>query len=224
MTRPTIIKIISITTLTGLLVLIGFQIQSSRTSDWRPLTSNQTSTQPDLLLLVNHENAIPINYQIHLSNFHGHRIATVLIDDLEELINTASRANIHLQITSAYRTQAEQKQLFNNTVSGFIQNGNSHAAAIEKTQQLVAQPGHSEHQTGLAIDFTTPGNFDQRLKMWDWLSQNAHHFGFILRYPENRQHITGFHHEPWHHRYVGREHAKIIFENNLTLEEYLSDK
>lgn len=93
-------------------------------------------------------------------------------------------------------------------------------------QEKNSKPGHSEHQTGLAFDI------GGEMKCWMdvafaetieaiWLRDNAHNFGFILRYPEGKTDVTGYGFEPWHFRYVGTEHATEIFKNNLTLEEYL---
>jgi D-alanyl-D-alanine carboxypeptidase len=83
--------------------------------------------------------------------------------------------------------------------------------------QSVAIPGTSEHQTGLGVDIIGSR------KMYDWLEENSWKYGFILRYPDDKIDITGIIYEPWHFRYVGVEAATYIMENNLTLEEYLSD-
>ena len=88
----------------------------------------------------------------------------------------------------------------------------------------LAKPGYSEHQTGLSIDVGTKDSgltihFENTLA-FKTLKENAHLFGFILRYPKDKEELTGYAYEPWHFRYVGPVHAKIIYENNLTLEEY----
>ena len=86
-----------------------------------------------------------------------------------------------------------------------------------------AKPGHSEHQTGLSID-VEGSNLDYDLfaesKEFNWMKNNAHKYGFILRYPKGKEHITGFKYEPWHYRYVGKDVASYIYKNNITLEEY----
>ena len=96
-----------------------------------------------------------------------------------------------------------------------------------KASMYSAKPGHSEHQTGLAFDIGGPNqnywlrnSFDST-KEGIWLKDNAHRFGFILRYPKGKTHITGYDYEPWHFRYVGIEDATEIYKNNLTLEDYL---
>ena len=94
---------------------------------------------------------------------------------------------------------------------------------------MVAYPGQSEHQTGLAMDvscqsvgFTLEEDFGQTTE-GIWLSENAHKFGFIIRYGKDTTNITGYSYEPWHIRYVGKDAAKEIYDLNITLEEYLGD-
>lgn len=108
-------------------------------------------------------------------------------------------------ITSGYRTQEKQQILYENNVAG-----------------TAAKPGTSEHQSGLAFDVTTrydSGDFEMT-KQFRWLYENCWDFGFILRYPEGREDITGFPYEPWHYRYVGIDVARTIQANGWTLEEY----
>lgn len=87
----------------------------------------------------------------------------------------------------------------------------------------MATPGESEHQTGLAIDVTNPSRcFDKTSVEAQWIDNNAYKYGFILRYPENKEDVTGYNYEPWHIRYVGKDVAKKIYINSKTLEEYLA--
>ena len=92
---------------------------------------------------------------------------------------------------------------------------------------MVALPGSSEHQLGLSVDLTSQSVIDGKWRFfgdtpeYKWVIENAHHYGFILRYPQNKSNITGTTNEPWHFRYVGLEVAKIIYENNWTLEDYV---
>lgn len=119
---------------------------------------------------------------------------------------------------SGYRSYDQQEKLYNESLE---------LEGEEYTQKYVAKAGHSEHQTGLAYDI---GGSDQNhwakpsfgeTEEGIWLANNAHRFGFILRYPKGKEDITGYGYEPWHFRYVGVENATYIYENNLTLEEYL---
>lgn len=116
---------------------------------------------------------------------------------------------------SAYRDYDYQKKLYNYYVT---------EKGLEYADNCSARPGHSEHQTGLAVD-VEGSNHDydnfEKTNEFEWMSNNAHNYGFIMRYPKEKEKITGFKYEPWHYRFVGVDVATYIYENNLTLEEYL---
>lgn len=129
----------------------------------------------------------------------------------EKMAKCALKENIVLKNISAYRSYEYQEKLYED----YKKNN------LENLDMSSAKAGYSEHQTGFALDI----NMDN-IKFYDtneykWLCLNAHRFGFILRYPEGKENITGYKFEPWHFRYVGKKHAKEIKEENLTLEEYL---
>ncbi len=135
---------------------------------------------------------------------------------IEKLFAQAKEEGIELLGTSAYRSYSIQKRVFNKNVK---------TRGIDDAKKYAAKPGKSEHQTGLAIDVTnTVRWFDKSTKEAIWLANNAHKFGFVLRFPEGKEHITGYNFEPWHIRYVGKEIAKAIYVQNITLEEYLQNK
>jgi D-alanyl-D-alanine carboxypeptidase len=131
-----------------------------------------------------------------------------------KLSKDASKLNYDIKVVSAYRSYDYQEKLFNYYVET---KGEDYALDCS------AKAGHSEHQTGLSID-VEGSNLDYNLfeesKEFKWMKKNAYKYGFILRYPKGKEHITGFKYEPWHYRYVGIKAAKIIYKNNLTLEEY----
>ena len=113
---------------------------------------------------------------------------------------------------SGFRSFERQETLYNNFVA---QHGR------EEADRFSARPGHSEHQSGLAFDLRhRDGSLVTRTAEADWIATNAHRFGFIVRYPAESEHITGFIHEPWHLRYIG-ERAEEIWRSGLTLEEFL---
>ena len=132
----------------------------------------------------------------------------------EKLSEDASKLGYRIVAVSAYRDYNYQNELFNYYVK---------EKGLNYALECSAKPGHSEHQTGLALDVEGSNkdydNFENS-KEFIWMKDNAHKYGFILRYPKGKEHITGFKYEPWHYRYVGNEIAKYIYENNLTLEEY----
>lgn len=124
------------------------------------------------------------------------------------MFNDAKKKGLNLVVYSAYRSFYKQKTLFDNTTSAFV-----------------ARPGHSEHQTGLALDIATKESgltiFFEQTPEYLYLISNAHLYGFILRYPKNKEHLTLYPYEAWHFRYVGKELATYLYQNDLTLEEYI---
>jgi LAS superfamily LD-carboxypeptidase LdcB len=127
-------------------------------------------------------------------------------------------AGIELLLLSGYRSYELQTRLYNQ----FVESQGQAAA-----DRFSARPGHSEHQTGLALDVSSKGMNGQltidfsETEEGRWLRENAARFGFIIRYPQGRESETGFMYEPWHIRYVGLEAALVIFEKGLILEEFL---
>ncbi len=130
-----------------------------------------------------------------------------------------------VSVTSAYRSYEYQKQLHNS----YIQNematyGLTWAEAKQKVITYSSEPGTSEHQTGLCVDMHNLPSADisfARTEAYRWLKENAHKFGFILRYPEEKVNVTQISFEPWHYRYVGRYHATKMYESGMCLEEYV---
>jgi zinc D-Ala-D-Ala carboxypeptidase len=136
---------------------------------------------------------------------------------LEEMFSEAEKDNIYLFAVSGYRAYDTQAYLFDNQVR---------KVGEEMAMHVVALPGQSEHQTGLAMDITSKSagflleeQFGETPE-GQWVKENAHLYGYIIRYPKGKEEITGYQFEPWHLRYVGKEIAKIIYENEITLEEY----
>lgn len=128
-----------------------------------------------------------------------------------EMFNSAAEKGLKLRIVSAYRTFEYQDRLFNSYKRNY---GSDYA------EKYSAHPGYSEHHTGLAVDLNSLYTTFEKSKEYAWLKDNAHLFGFIERYTRGNEYITGYAYEPWHYRYVGQEAAKIIYENNMTFEEY----
>ena len=173
------------------------------------------------LILVNSENAFPDNVNLNLVSFNGYQVADTIYNDLARMYNAALNDNITLKINNAYRSKDEQNQIFESKMHAYENEGYTKEKAYEQTTLTVQVPGYSEHETGLAIDFSNEGHYDENEKMWEWLKNNAYKYGFILRYPEDKYEITKINYEPWHYRYVGKKAAKDITNKNLTLEEYL---
>ena len=126
----------------------------------------------------------------------------------KSMFEDAKSKGINLVLYSAYRSYEKQESLWNTNPTF--------------DNMYLAVPGYSEHHTGMALDISTleDGLSKNKSKTYEYLKENAHKFGFILRYPEDKESITGYNFEPWHYRYVG-EIAEIIYNENLTLEEYI---
>lgn len=136
---------------------------------------------------------------------------------LEKMFEAAEKDGIQLYASSGYRSYARQEGVFQVEAA---------RSGEKKAAQAVAVPGYSEHQTGLAMDITSESvqyllveEFEQKPE-GKWLRDNAHRFGYILRYPKGKEEVTEYQYEPWHFRYVGVKAAKIIYQHNWTLEEY----
>jgi len=139
---------------------------------------------------------------------------------LEELFAAAkSEMGYTLIASSGYRSYRTQELIFARKIKN--------TGSREKAMRLVAPPGASEHQLGLAMDLKCPSvqNLNAsfaKTKEGQWIRENAHRFGFIIRYKEEWTEITGYAYEPWHIRYVGKEHASVIYQMDIPLEEYIA--
>lgn len=173
------------------------------------------------LVLVNKYNFLKEDYipdnLVEITNcVNGTRLLVKEANDaFNMLCNDAINQNLQIRVISSYRSYDYQKNLYNKYVE---QDG------IDKADTYSARPGHSEHQTGLVIDVdngkTSFENFEST-EEFKWMQENAHKYGFILRYPKGKEEITGYDYESWHYRYVGIEVAQTIHDNNLTLDEYI---
>ena len=130
------------------------------------------------------------------------------------MCSNASKSGYKIIAVSTYRSYFYQKELFNKYIKEM---------GLKKTLSASAKPGHSEHQLGLSVD-VEGSNLDynkfEDSKEFKWMLNNSYKYGFILRYPKEKEYITGFKYEPWHYRYVGIKIAKEIHDKNITLEEY----
>lgn len=173
----------------------------------------------DVTTLVNKYNKLPDNYEIddlvtldEEYSSRGEKIREIAYKDLKVMFDKAREDGINLNVISGYRTSEKQNTLFNNSVK---KNGIEHALMYS------AKMGHSEHQLGLAIDINTTQESFKNTNEYKWLKNNSYKYGFIERYKENKENITGFAYEPWHYRYIGIDNATKVFTENITYEEYV---
>ena len=175
----------------------------------------------DQLILVNKYMSLPkdyipnnleiINEKYSLKNMKLVNYAKIAFEKMAE---DASKENLKLIAMSTYRSYNYQENLYTKYLN---QDGK------ELADTYSARPGHSEHQTGLAVDiYNQEVNYTnfENTKEFEWLKENSYKYGFILRYPKNKSKITGYIYEPWHYRYVGIDTATKIYNEQITYEEY----
>ena len=185
-----------------------------------------TNINDGYLMLVNKFYKLESTYKrddlesISLEYAYANQIAAkIVIENFEKMRNDVlTELGVHLMVNSSFRSYQDQEAVYNDFKNISLKYADSYAA----------RPGHSEHQTGLSIDLTSlehpyisdkETSFDKSDE-YEWLKNNCHKYGFILRYPKGKEHITGYNTESWHFRYVGVEAATQIYKENITFDEY----
>lgn len=189
-------------------------------------TPEPLPTPPDIditqwqYVCANVDRLLPSDYAPELTELEGGQyFDSRAVDALKEFIAAARAEGLTVVLSSSYRSYSTQQYLFNNKVA---QTGSEEAAA-----KIVAIPGSSEHQLGLSADIVD-GYYQYmneslaETELLKWMYAHCQEYGFILRYPEDKQDITKIMFEPWHFRYVGEEVASYIMENGLCLEEFVA--
>lgn len=173
------------------------------------------------LLLVNADHPLPDGYTFSLKELRNGQFVDVRIyPELQQMFDDAREEGIYPFINESFRTAERQQEIMDDYIASYEAQGLSHEEAVQKAHTIVAEPGTSEHQLGLAVDIVAEYDADSTAT-WQWLKENAWRYGFILRYPADKVEITGIDYEPWHYRYVGCPTAQEITERGLCLEEYL---
>lgn len=174
----------------------------------------------ELLVLVNKYRQLPKDFtqynlvsmeRKYTNGAQNYLLAGVANEMYAKMADAARSDGISMYVVSAYRTENYQRSLYNNKVRS---GGKVYA------DNYSARPGHSEHQTGLAVDINSTYVSFENSAAYRWLQKHAHEYGFIMRYPKGKEWITGYAYEPWHYRYVGIDAATIIHEEGITYEEY----
>ena len=206
-------------------IILIFAANALINSEWyRELTTDRRMPVPDEwnLIVVNRWNAIPDDYSVTLTELsNGLKVDSRIYPYLQEMLSAAKDDGIYAVVGEAYRTSEEQKALFDDKILAFMIEGFPRKKAEEMAKEWVAVPGYSEHQLGIAVDINADKDFSTNEDVYQWLADNAYKYGFILRYPQWKVAVTGGGYEPWHYRYVGKEAAREIFEQDICLEEYL---
>jgi LAS superfamily LD-carboxypeptidase LdcB len=177
------------------------------------------------LWLVNREKILAEDFRPRdLVKFQGTELREPARDAYIEMLAAMESEGIYgLKLQSAYRTYAYQRAIFEQRAKELAAKGHSSHEAREITARSIQFPGSSEHQLGLALDVSMNGKLSQAFSetsAGQWLENNCHKHGFIIRYPKAKAEVTDIIFEPWHLRYVGLPHAQIMHDEGLTLEEY----
>lgn len=176
------------------------------------------------LIVVNRWNKMPEDYSVTLTELsNGEKVDSRIYPYLQEMFDAMRNEGIYPIVREEYRTAEYQQETFDEKVQAYMNEGYSRERAERTAKEWVAMPGTSEHQIGIAVDINADKTKSTNEEVYTWLAENAHNYGFILRYPQGKTDITGTSYEPWHFRYVGIEHAQIIYEEHICLEEYLEN-
>ena len=184
------------------------------------------------IILVNPWNTVPEDYDPTLVEIpsglatQGVLVSQECYDALIAMLEACNADTPRAVVVSGHRTHAYQEKLYKNKVSRVQAEGYSYEEALVEAAKVVAIPGTSEHQLGLAVDIVDSRaysltDYQATLPAQKWLMEHCWEFGFILRYPDDKTNVTGIIYEPWHYRYVGLELAKELYDAGLTLEEYI---
>lgn len=173
--------------------------------------------------LVNSSYRIPDSYEPDLVYVcgSGERLDRKVAEHYEEMYNAALKDGVTLTPCSGYRSYELQERNYNNKVSFYESQGYSNKDAKVKAATIIMPPGSSEHNLGYAMDIVCVDEWFEDTAEFKWLTENAADYGFIMRYPKDKQDITKVIYEPWHWRYVGVELAKELKDSGLVMEEYM---
>lgn len=198
-----------------LIVKENTNVKISKTSKGNTLKSYYGITYIDDVIVVNKTYSLPSNFAPNnLVSINGYiKVVNYVKDAFTNLTSDATALGLNIYASSGYRSYSDQNYIYNNYVSWDGQ---------ENADTYSARAGHSEHQTGLAIDVNTVDSSFDNTSESNWLKDNCYKYGFIIRYPEGKDDITGYMYEPWHIRYVGKEFATTLYNDGdwITFEEY----
>ena len=205
------------------------------TVDWWKYPNNIKTVKRsgnDLLVHVNKEYKLPSTYapsdlvkasNSGIRNGDSFYLRNILINDLRDLVNAAKADSIDLSIVSGYRSYATQVSTYNYWVQ---YNGGN----VDAADRISARAGHSQHQLGTAVDFSSKevsdniGTRFSTTKASAWLQKNAYKYGFVMSFPYGYEYITGFSYESWHYRYIGKTNTLQMKSSGMILEEFLRNK
>lgn len=181
------------------------------------------------LILVNAQHPLEEELPVELADVYGMQFDARAAEDLKAFIDAGQVAGFQVQMVDTYRSFAVSQYNLDRRIGQLMEEGCTEEEARAIAVKWIAPPGQSEHNTGLALDVVSveyrqanallDHNFEED-PLFQWLIDNCADYGFVLRYPKDKEEITGITYEPWHYRYVGREAARYIMDNQLCLEEF----
>lgn len=190
-------------------------VKISKTSKGNTIKNYYGITYIDNVVVVNKTYSLPKNFAPNnLKKVNGYiEVVDYVKKAFNELKSDASSIGLNIYASSGYRSYSNQKYIYNNYVK---------LDGKKEADTYSARAGHSEHQTGLAIDLNTINSSFEKTDESKWLKENCYKYGFIIRYPKGKEKITGYTYEPWHIRYVGKDLAKKLYNKGkwITIEEY----
>lgn len=187
-----------------------------------PASISTRDNTPWNLILVNNDNVLPQGYSPELTTLsNGVQVDSRIYPDLQSMFDQMRTEDVYPVVGEGYRSEQQQKEMMQEKIDAYLAEGYSNRKARKEAEKWVAKPNYSEHQLGLALDINADKSRCDNDTVYQWLAQNAYRYGFILRYPEGKESITGIDYEPWHYRYVGKEAAQEMQAEGVCLEEYL---
>lgn len=190
-------------------------VKISKTKKGNTIKNYYGVTYIDNVIIANKTYSLPSNFvPNNLVTFNGYiKVVDYVKDAYNELKSDSSVLGLNIYASSGYRSYSDQKYIYDNYVR---------MDGMVKADTYSARAGYSEHQTALAIDLNTVDMSFDGTSESNWLKDNCWKYGFIIRYPKDKENITGYMYEPWHIRYVGKELARVLYNNGnwLSLEEY----
>lgn len=185
----------------------------------------------NVLVLVNKDHALPEDYavELHWLKNRSCAVSELMYDAFCAMLSAGSVDGKEYVVASGYRSKEFQQQLLEEDIAAAMQlKGLTYEEAYEQETRETMPPGYSEHETGLAVDLVSLtyqmlDEGQERTAENRWLQEHCSEYGFILRYPENKEEVTGVAYESWHFRFVGKEAAQEIMSRGITLEEYLGE-
>ncbi len=182
------------------------------------------------LLLVNKEHKLPDDYEVKLKKLPDgtNRADELAYEALTEMLKAGRKEGLAFEICSSYRSAKRQQELLDEDINALLKKGYTYKEAYAEVTKETMPPGYSEHATGLAfdivaLDYQMLDDHQEKTEESKWLRKHCAEYGFILRYPQDKEDITQINYESWHFRYVGEEAAEYIMGKEMTLEEYLEE-